>query len=422
MANETNFMDLNLDCQLMIFEKLSFSGLISMMETNKYFSQLATDVFRRKFSGTRIQFQAPLLDTTVTYNQTEGPIKLKDFDTISKVFKYFGPLIKSLKAKYLTSDMEIQTTINQLINTQCSDTLKQFDIISYKNNFFDDFSKPFKGVENVSVRGLFARFGGEDFCFSTLFPNMQRLTLQLAKGQNMSWFDREFKHLTHVNIDFCYYDAPGCFDEEILEKFVNKNPQIQSLRISYLSRKLLKYIAKRLNSLETLQVEYYDDDDDTTLQNDDRDEIYFENLKNLTMKRGDQSMPRNIFFQNLVELRTDANPRKCTRWIEFIETNKNLKKLVVFGRFLKKEEIVRMAAAKLNLVEVTMRCKKDMDYQTIVTFIEKSNQLRKLTLKFNKESMPRESFDTITKLMQKNLSVQWRMTEEAELCEIYLEK
>lgn len=385
---------------------------------------LVKDIFERKFGKTRVQFQAPFVDFPVFYNQTEGPIKLKDLKTVSKVLSYFGQSIHSLKAKYLTSDMPVQIKINQLINAKCSDTLKQFDIISYKNNFFDDFSKPFKAIESVSVRGLFSSFSREASCFSALFPSLRHLKIQLAKGQNMSWFDHEFKQLKHLNADFCYYDPPRCYNEDIMIKFFDKNPQILSLNISYFTRNLLKHAAKQLTNLENLQIEFYEDRNDydqSAEVGDDRDEIHFEHLKSFTMKSGGDSMPKNVRFENLVEFRTDANPKDCLRWLKFVESNKNLKKLVLFGRYLKKEEITRLAAAKLGLVEVTIKCKKDVDYETIAEFIENSTQLRKLVLKFDEKSIPHESFGSIMESLRNNLSVKWTINEILNKREITLE-
>lgn len=419
-TNQTNLMELNLDCQLMILDQMPLSALISMAETNKYFQDLVMDVFERKFGKTRVQIVAPFLDIPVSYNQTEGPVKLKDFKTVSKVLRYFGQLIHSLKVKYLTSDMDLQTTVNQLINEQCSRTLKQFDIRSYRNNFFDDFLEPFKNVENVSVRGLFSSFSKEPSCFGELFPSMRNLKIQLAKGQNMDWFNHEFKQLEHVNVDLCYYDPPGCFSEDIMIKFFNKNPQIRSLNISYFTRNLIQHAASELLNLENLQIKYYEDDESTE-STDEPNGIQFEHLKSFTMKSGSNSMPRNVTFENLVEFRTDANPKTCLRWFEFVESQKNLKKLVLFGRYLEKEEIFRLAAAKPNLVEATIRCKKDVDYETIAGFIENSKQLKKLVLKFNEKSIQHESFETILKLLRKNFSVKWTINEILETREITLE-
>lgn len=423
-TNQTNIMELNLDCQLMILEQMPLTTLISMAETNRYFMNLVTDIFGRKFGKHRVQFQAPFVDFPVFYNQTEGPIKLKDSKTVSKVLSHFGQSIHSLKAKYLTSDMPVQTKINQLINAKCSDTLKQFDIISYKNHFFDDFSKPFKAIESVSVRGIFSSFSREASGFGTLFPNMRHLKIQLAKGQNMSWFDYEFKQLEHLNADFCYYDAPRCYNEDIMIKFFDKNPQIRTLNISYFTRDLLKHAAKQLSNLENLQIEFYEDRndyDESTEVGDDHDEIHFEHLKSFTMKSGGDSMPKSVRFEKLVEFRTDANPKDCLRWLKFVESNQNLKKLVIFGRYLKKEEISRLTAAKLGLVEATIKCKKNVDYETIAEFIENSTKLRKLVLKFDEKSIPHESFGAIMKSLRKNLSVKWTINEVLNKREIILE-
>lgn len=407
-------MNLNLDCQLLIVEQLPLTALITMAETNKYFLQLARDVFERKFSKTRVEFQAPFMNSPKVYSQTVGPVKIKDLETVSKVLKYFGRSIESLKVRYYTSDNKTHANINQLINSQCADTLKQFNVVSYKNRFFDDFSAPFKKVENVSVRGVFNRFGGDDFCFDALFPSMHRLSLELAEGLNMSWFHREFKHLEHVNIDLCAYDAPGCFSEQVLEKFFEKNAQIRSLKISYFTRNLLKHAARDLEKLENLQIEMHEDqpEDDSTENGHhiilaDDSEIYFEHLKSLSMKRSSNSLPKNITLRNLIELQTDAYPRKCLRWIEFVESSASLRKLTLNGRHLRKEEVSRLAAANLHLTEARIKCKSDVDYETIAKFIENSKFLKRLSIKFSRTSIPHVTFHTILELLKQNFGDKW---------------
>lgn len=46
----TEFMDMNTDCQLLIFGNLNFATLFPLSETNKYLSSLAREVLKRRFA------------------------------------------------------------------------------------------------------------------------------------------------------------------------------------------------------------------------------------------------------------------------------------------------------------------------------------------------------------------------------------
>lgn len=410
-------MDLNEDCQLHIIEQLPLSALISLAETNKQLSYLVVDVFRRKFGKTKMGFRTLFLDAPVIYNQTEGPIQIQAYETVLKVLSYFGPAIENLKIQYYGSDDKTHSIINQLMNSQCSNTLEELDMDSGKSVFFEDFTKPFKNLKNITVSGEFEWFGSEHFCFNEIFPTVSRLSLELVKIYDMSCFDREMPNLKHLEISFCIYYAPGCFRDEDIEKFLKKNQQIRKLKLSYLTRNMLKIIANELPNLESFQIEGYNEDDRDATASEVNSKIHFDKLKSFSIKTSSKSLPSNLSFAKLIEFQTDTNPRGCSKWIEFVEKNKYLKKYEVLGHFLENREVLRLAEANLNLVEAIIRCESDVEFETIAKFIKNTKQLEKLQLTFV-YSVQKESLDKMFELLRERFNDQWMINKIENLGDI----
>lgn len=130
-------------------------------------------------------------------------------------------------------------------------------------------------------------------------------------------------------------------------------------------------------------------------------------------------MPSDLSFANLIEFQTDTNPRSCSRWIEFVEKNKYLKKYEVVGHFLGNREVLRLAEANLNLVEVIFRCEGDVEFETIAKFIKNTNKLEKLQLTFV-YSVRKESLDKMFELLRDRFNDQLMINKIEKLGDITL--
>lgn len=373
---------MNVDCLLLIFDKLDLPALANVAETNKDFSHLAAFVFQRRYSNKTIKIMGSFSIGSMKHiYYTNDTLEIQDNETVPKMLRHFGHLITSLKVEfYFVFDSEIKN-INRNINRYCSDSLVNLDVHSGHEDFFDDMIKPFNAVQSVSVRGRFNSLGSKTLNLNELYPAMINLSLKNIKVFDFSWINLNFPHLKHLCVDVSQNTDPrmaaNYLSEANVDQLIKNNQQIESIRLGSITQNLLKMVTEDLPNLKNLELESYDEWN----SNFEHREIRFDNVKRFVMERGSHSVPETIAFSQLEEFQTDGFPNECTRWIELIENNKSLRKVYVLERYIKNSEFQRLAAAKLHLIEISLRCAKDVEDNTIATFIENSKNLTKMHLR-----------------------------------------
>lgn len=405
-----NLLDFNVDCQLLIFESLDLPDLISLTETNKIFLPLVKYVLRRRFAKKSITItglypNGERIRAEFYVRETEVNIRIQHIVIASKVLTYFGYLIQNLRIEHYFLPKDELISLYKLVSLHCSETLTQIHLNNELEDVFTEFSKPFKRVENVSLSGGFERLYNSQFSFNELFPAMRRLCLGDSNVFDMNWVDQKLPNLEHVSINiWITYSIPGCFNETIVERLFKANPHIRSLDLDYVSPNMLKLVSDELKNLETLRIAHYDMSLD-----DGSKSLYFEHLKSFTMELGTHSMPQRITFGNLEVFKTDATPEDCYRWVEFIERDKNVKKLQV-NAFLMNDEILRLATATSNLEEVLIMCESDIESESVVKLIKHFKQLKKLDLKMRDTN----STDMIMNILRPTFETDWFISNDIE--------
>lgn len=105
-------LSLSLDIQYKILERLDLHDLITFSETNEYFSILAHDVFRRKYSKRLIGFLNPKRNITeAPYLEFDTAFYINDLDIALNLLKRFGHLISSI---YFSATEELPSSINEV--------------------------------------------------------------------------------------------------------------------------------------------------------------------------------------------------------------------------------------------------------------------------------------------------------------------
>lgn len=408
---------MSLEVVLLILEKLDLHELANIAETNRIFSRLAADVFRRKFSKKTIKIvsSSSIGSMMHIFNKNDN-VEIQDYETVPKVLRYFGHLITSLKVEYyFVFDSEIEN-INRIINLYCSDTLMDFDVHSGHEDFFDEMTKPFKAVKSVSVRGRYNSLGSKTLKLNELYPEMINLTLKNIKVFDSSWINLNFPHLKYLCVDVSQNTDPrmaaNYLSEADVDRFIKNNQQIESVRLGSITQNLLKMVAKDLPNLINLELECYDEWN----SNFEHRVIRFDNVKRFTMEGGSHSVPENIAFTQLEEFQTDGFPKECTRWIDLIENNKSLRKVHVYERYIKNSEFQRLAQAHSNLIEISLMCGKDVQDETIAMFIKKSKQLTKMHLgKYvvpnSGFSVDQRSLNSTSKVLHEKFGDEWIIYE-----------
>lgn len=416
---------MNEDCQLLVLNHLKLPELATMAETSKYFLSLAVGVFKRKYSRKSIKIMGSFAIGSVKHiHYNDDSIELQDYETIPKVLRYFGHLIRRLQVEYyVVFDKEIKN-INRNINLYCSDSLIEFDVHSGHEDFFDDMTKPFKNVKLLTIRGRFNSLDSKTLKMNELYPAMKRLILINVKVFNFDWI-----YLRHSNLEYLCVDVNQNADENMAAKYLSEgdvdtmiksNPQIRTLRLGSITQNLLKLISKDLPALENLELEDYDEWN----SNFEHRNILLPNVKFFKMERGSHSIPDNIAFPCLEVFESDGFPDYCTRWINFIENNKNLRKVRVYQHHIRNSELLRFARANLKLEEIALMCANNVEDGTIIKFMENSKNLRKIYL--NKYIMPNtgsadnRSLSSTAENLRKQFSTEWMVHETP--FQIFLER
>lgn len=396
-------LDLNEDCLLIIFKNLQLTDLIALAETNEHLYRLTVIAFKQKFNKKQIKLYGPY-----TRNATNNAIIdtdsviLSNLPTIHKILCYYGHVISNLDIEY-RPDSQVQA-LTKIINAIAFDSLIEFHVSGGFYGFFKHLKKPFNRLEILSLSGTFDYVGNSAHNFSELFPSVRRLSFNdMQVFKNPNGINGFYSELEHVEFEICDDKDNGCFDEAIIKNFIKCNSQIRSLKLRFVTRKLLKFIAENLKNLENLKLSAYRSD------NENVGEIHFDNLLNFGMTFSAVSMPSNIHFKKLKEFHTDAHPKRCSRWMEFVENCDTLTKFSATGRTLSNSEIDRLAEAHLHVNELTLLFGIGVNDDTLVKFIENCQQLTKVCfVKFlSSTPMVQDDIDATVKTLSDKFANGW---------------
>lgn len=390
--NGTQFMTLNSDVQIMIFENLNVYELFSIAEIDSYLSEIAGIAYRTRLSEKVVTFMNPFNNhVNVDLGETNDKVFVHGMESFTAFLKHFGPYIlrldvhHSIGVNLSIEQLRFVKNINELISLNCADTLLQFDMsASSSSNFqdvFDGFTKPFAKAENVTLRGQFATMGNSIYTFDELFPAVRRLILPDIENVNLSGVGWNMPQLEHLGIKIHPFQPLRFYESDIenilrnnpeTEEFLKRNPQIRSLKLSCSSRKFLAKVNELLPNLESLELEYYKQPIGVA------NEIIFRNVKIFTIFSilGDpNSIPDNISFQDLIELHTNVDTNNW--WIDFIRNNNDVKRMHLEQGCAHSEILRTITSMNSNLTEISLMPCQDMIYNHIVEFIRNNPKVDK---------------------------------------------
>lgn len=405
-----------MDCQQQILEELDLFSLISVSELNEQLTNIAAGILQKKFAKKSLNLPSRSHSGTIKsadISENSFSITIKNVQLLLKVLDKFGYLVKTLKIEHL-SPHEI-SSIYEYINLYCSETLEQIDFTMRDHDFFNAFTMPFKNVQRVSIIGKPDQWTNPKLSFSEMFPALQELNLVIHPISDASWFDHVFPHLERIRFDVMS-SSRNSYDE-VLENIIRKNRQIRSLYLTNASLKLLKFLADE-TQIEVLGIHRLENNSNVPGTEHD---IHFANLKVLKVQVGFDKLPENIGIENLEEFQTDGYS-EGSKWIKFIERNKNLKSLYVTRHCITNEELTRISIANLNMREINAALHRDVEDQTIVDFIKSGKNLQKLHFPryFDLDIEKGKSFMTTMHILRQELKNEWNVQEYSE--DIILER
>lgn len=365
-----------LDCQLLILEELSIDALLNVAKTNKHFESMASEVFRRKFGQKTFVF-LPNWDILgdAEFGIEKTRILITNSELAENILKIFGYLIEKISVVFEKSDMNNKVKhIARNINKYCSESLVHIEMTDACT--MDVWAqKPFRNVKNVTFKNTLNM--PENIDLVEIFPKMHRLELHDIQSTNEGLFDRKFEHLEHISLKFFLETFLAM---ENIKQLIIKNPQVRIVSLEHASASFIHFLSENLPNLEVLEIfsEIHD--------LDDSQEIVFQNVKILSMEYYASKAPTGIFFHGVEEFRLEIQSELTESWIQFIKQHQNLEKLYLSEPVLD-AQIMELADGLPHLIDVSIKCGSDVNPETIIHFIKKNTQIKKLQLDTKEETL-----------------------------------
>lgn len=358
----------------------------------------------------------------------DNQIEIQHFSAVLKVLRHFGLVISKLGFSIAYATVNIAKGIAQIhdsIGMYCADTLIEFHIDSFHPNFFDKFSKPFKQVESVYIIRSSGGFDSKTLSFEKLFPAIRKLSLTKVVTFDAYDIAQIYPNLKELTITIG--NDTKTIRQEHVHALLEKNPQIDSLKLKSYTRSFLQNVSQVVANLKRLEIEEYISGG----ANDSASEmpITFYNVKHLAIISWNSvSVPENVRFPNLIEFTIDANSKINDRWINmvhnFAQNSTTFVKLKVmkmnYARvFLGDRLLGKLSKQKFNIEEAHLTIDEDVKDETILNFIQINDKLQKIHLT---RFIPRNSFEGIVQIIQQKHENDWEIVKTETNYEIKLEK
>lgn len=355
------------------------TDLYSLSKTNKYFSNVAEDILGQNLSKKLVIFKAllPYSSRQLSITETDEYIQVLYAKNAIKMIEKFGWSFRNLKIEHATNRQNLcQKQIKEvfeLIQVHCAETLNQLHLERLTFDFFENVTKPFKNVQNVTLKGDMAGLGNDQLTFQQIFPSLQSLHLDDVRCHKMNILESELPHLEHLHVNVNKYDSTAI---RTIINLIKKNPLIRSIVLINADENMLQLISNELSKLERLSIFNYEERTPNTLQ------CHFKNVKSFHIENcHDQSVPSGISFgEQLEDFESTAYPLDH-EYTDFIVNNRNLKKIRIHGQIgLDNDDIQQLASANLNVIDMSICCEWDVEVENLVNLIKNSIQLNRLHL------------------------------------------
>lgn len=240
--NTTQLYDLNDDCVLEIFARLSVLDLCAIRNTCKRFDALAEYFFNMVYKSLNLN----------NYNIV-GEYRLLSEDEARTILTTFGKQIDSLKVNADSFASESNQVL-QIIDEYCGDRkFQSFKMIKFviDEDTVDRCSRLWANIEQLTIDKCYA----DDDVIEKLLRKCSALThLEMIRQMNIDGrcFLHEFPRLQGFSLR-----SSENFDPVCINTFLQKNPQLKTLSIiscNFVDDEIFEIIADSLINLETLHI------------------------------------------------------------------------------------------------------------------------------------------------------------------------
>lgn len=354
---------------------LPLDELLIKSTINEECSSEARKVFKAKYSQCNFIVSCPDKENQIQEIQPHSIYV--NFNVMKEILTEFGNLVDNIEINFDEIDATVGMEIIPYIADSKSESLSTFKLHNCKAKVFDALKKTFSGVTLL----LFSSSASENFDFAvdqkleTFFPNINMLLLDHIKASDWPFIDGSFPKMTFLRLNLPHIGI----DELKIDEFLNKNVQIDELRMIGMNLKLLKAVSENLPKLTTLElVSMFEDH--LNIQNES---IHFGSVKSLTIEsnRSDK-IPEKIVFDQLQELTLNIKPKITDEWFEFIrnQVNSQLTKLALFTDNLMLEHLRKMPKKLKNLQNVYIDCSSKFLADDVLKILEINKDLNRLEM------------------------------------------
>lgn len=372
--NRPNLADLNADVLLLIFDQLDILEIINLIKAypSKQLTAVARYCFRKRYKDYVVHISTPTSAANKKEIEFDDESKIIHIleKTSAKILRYFGYAIENVRIQYLS------TVIVEYLNKYTIDSLKKLTLMSIKKDAFVHLTKPFEKLEELSIHNKIA---DEHRPFNEIFPNIRKFSFRIYSKVDINFLLCEFLRLERFEI---YYPFEAG-NEELLEKFVRKNPQLQSLVINQLTPNMCSIINKHAPHLTNLTI--------STSDLSIKKNTIVEHVQHFRISRhnsGYVSEPLNkLTFLRLQSLSVVFLQISSVALKEFCKRHKNVSQitdLTLEGVYENQERLYELIRELPSLTEITLQHANIVNYRvipgTIHAILERCENLTKLNL------------------------------------------
>lgn len=357
-----------LDSRLEELELLRLPALLNVSLTSDQGLRETNTLFKWRYKHFSIQIEHDLRGI-YTWNDE----MYVHHEIAEKFLKAFGKSFEKLSVAYNMIPFNKHQEIGAYINEHCSDSLVEFKAKHVTEGAFNNMTNPFTKVKHLAYEGVWRDIDSNVFDLHELFPNMQVLNLTYPGGYIL---DRVFPNLEELNANV--QPSPR------LANFLQRNSHIKKLRLKSTSVDVLRAVSK-LSKLDS--VDFHVPDDLKSYKEDPV--IQFEHITDVAITDHNRHIKSgNITFKQLKKLHLTVAEQLDDVWIDFIGQNKDLETLIVKGGNLNNTTLLILASKVDKLVEADVRCDFGLDIDNIVKFLESKPNMKTVTFRFPKGSVP----------------------------------
>lgn len=392
---------------LNIFEWLNFESSLNLAESDERFHQLFTDhVVQPKFklherivNIQKVPFHQRTNDIIEIYN---GRITINRLENVHRVLSNIGHLITKIEFDAIRFNKTEIMKIAQYINEFCSESLQSLLIKPQNGDLFVNWSKPFTGVENVTLFGAFV-FG--NIPFEQLFPqirvfNVKLYHLSYDTSRDLSFLEMRLPNLQHLTVDIGLTNTKN----PSIKEFLRLNPQIRYFATkNFVNMEFLQFMSETLRHLEELKLGSHDRD---FLSEINLPRIQFDAVKRFALALYRARPPKTfpLEFQHLESLHLTTH-ELFEPFIEMISRCSYLKRLEIDVAQPDLVQLKRILNSSPQLRDIRAPLEKNIDGNGISGIFEEPTQLNTITVTFFTRTGRRET------LLEK-IPAQWTLIDE----------